>query len=472
MFAMKPIYFFSFLCWMSIGLGLGHAQTDKPRPKESDILLEQLFIEANREKILGNIDEAVKLYLEVIQKDNNNSAANYEAARLYKRQEEYTKAGECAARAVEIEPYNLLYNELYASLLEKEANYKKAAEIYTELSNHYPDNEQLYYDCAYFLSKSDKADQAIKVLNTLEKRVGVKETITMRKYKLYMATGKDKKAVQELERLVEAFPKEAEYLVRLANYHASVQAFDEAKKYYQKALDLDPHNPTANVAMVEFFLQSGDTTRYLNALLNTFDDSNQEVETKISILQPLVTNVLNNKMNQHQKIILELSQKLTQYYPKNATAHFLQGELLFHQKEYTLAVKNYTIAINTLKSNLLLWQHLLESLLQSNNQQSFQQKSGEMMDLYPSQASSFHYYGISMFQQKKYAEAEKELKQALELGGEENFQTLERYGDALFKLGKEKDAVAYWQKALDKITDKSINTEFLRKKISTKQLYE
>ena len=42
-------------------------------------------------------------------------------------------------------------------------------------------------------------DQAIKVYNNLEKRTGIKETISMRKYKLYMRLGKEKKASQEIE---------------------------------------------------------------------------------------------------------------------------------------------------------------------------------------------------------------------------------------------------------------------------------
>lgn len=471
MSAIMKIKYSLFFC-LCLNFSFINAQTDKPRPKESDILLEQLFIDANREKILGNIDEAIKLYLEVIQKDDKNAAANFEVARLYKRQDDYAKANEYAAKAVEIEPYNLLYNELYATLLEKESNYKRAVEIYTLLNNHYPDNEQLYYDLAYFLTKYDKADQAIKVYNALEKRIGIKETISMRKYKLYMATAKDKKAIQELERLSEAFPQEAEYIIRIANFYTSTQQLEEAKKYYQKALDLDPSNPTANIAMIEFFLQSGDTTRYLNALLTTFGDNNQDVETKIKVLHPLVNAVLQNKMQAHEKAILDLSQKLTQNYPQNPTAQFLQGELFFHRKDYAQAAKSYSVSLLSFKNNLQLWQHLLESLLQSNNQPEFQQKSSEMMDLYPNQISSFHYYGIALFQQQKYTQAEKELRQAIELGGEENPQTLERYGDVLFKLAKEKDAVAYWQKALDKTTDKSANTDLLRKKISNKQLYE
>ncbi|MBL4649594.1 MAG: hypothetical protein JKY03_07675 [Aureispira sp.] len=146
---------------LSINVGVFAQVPQKKRPEENDVLLEKLFIEANKEKILGNVDEAIIRYLEVLQKDNENSAANYELARLYKKEESYEKAINRAEKAVELEEYNLLYNELYSGLLEKDGNFKKAAELYANLTDKYPEKQQLYFDWAYFLSKSGKSDQAI-----------------------------------------------------------------------------------------------------------------------------------------------------------------------------------------------------------------------------------------------------------------------------------------------------------------------
>ncbi len=84
MYSLSPKFCFFIILIFSIQLGVSAQSSKKVRPKESDVLLEKLFIEANREKILGNTDEAIQRYLEVLQKDNNNAAANYELARLYK----------------------------------------------------------------------------------------------------------------------------------------------------------------------------------------------------------------------------------------------------------------------------------------------------------------------------------------------------------------------------------------------------
>ena len=415
MFLISPKYWTLLLLLISTNTGVWAQLEKKVRPKESDVLLEKLFIEANREKILGNIDEAIHTYMEVLQKDNMNAAANYELARLYKRQEQFDKAIIRAEQAVEIEPDNLTYNNLYASLLEKEANYKKAAELYAGLVNKYPNNKQLYFDWAYFLSKNGKPDQAIKVYSNLEKRIGVKETISMRKYKLYMKMGKSKKASQEIEKLIETYPQEAEYIIRLANFYASSQDLEKAKALYQKALDIEPNNPTANMAMVEFFLQSGDTTRYLNALMNTFENPQQSLGSKIKTLNRLSQALKAGQLQAHKEAILELSLRLTQTHPTNAHANVLRGDLLFQQQQYNAALKCYTIASKSMTNNLKLWQNLLECLHITDHQEELQKQSKEMIAIYPSQASSFYYHGIALFQQKDYKKATKEFQQAIEI---------------------------------------------------------
>lgn len=560
----------------SINVGVFAQPPQKLRPKESDVLLEKLFIEANREKILGNIDEAITRYLEVLQKDNNNAAANYELARLYKQEEVYDKAISRAEKAVALEENNLLFNELYSSLLEKEGSFRKAAELYANLTNKYPKNEQLYFDWAYFLSKSGKIDQAIKVYNNLEKRTGIKETISMRKYKLYMRLGKEKKASQEIERLIEAYPNEAEYIIRLANFHASIKDLDKAKALYKKALDIDPTNPTANMAMVEFFLQSGDTTRYLNALINTFENPHQILGAKLKTIKSLSNRLKGGTMSlTYLDQVTTISKKLTETHPGDPEVHLIFANLLYQQKKYTQAISNYNIAIKDIKNDLSLWQNLLESLHLTNKNKVLKQRSDEFVELYPSQASSYYYLGIVKYQEKayekaikelnqsieiavtdmvlqgkalcylaksyeglgnvekadrtyneailmqpndpeiihayalslikkettlskaqelikgllekypnnskyvtsngfilykqsKYTLAEQEINKALSLGGDEQPETLERYGDILFKLGKEDKAVTYWQKALEKGSSSSL----LQRKISTKQLYE
>jgi len=409
-FLSKYTYLF-FLLLLATSLG---AQEDN-RPSEKEILLEKLFIEATKEKLLNNNEEAIRKYLEVLQEDITNATANYELSRLYEKQKNLEKAVLRAEKSTELEADNLLFNKQYAHVLELTGNYKKAAELYAQLTKTYPDKQYLYYEWAFYLTKDNKADQAIKVFNALEKRNGIEEATSMRKYKLYRQIGKDKKAKKELEKLIKAYPKVAEYQLRMANYYAANQEFGKAQDWYMRTLKIDPNNPTANVAMVEYFLQNGDTAKYLKALSPIFEDPNQSIDAKVSTLQPLVAGYLEGRFDKYIKAIYELSSQLVQTHPTNAQANLIWGELLFKKKQYQKATKYYLNSIKNNKNNVDLWQRLLECLLQSNDKQKLMDYSTEMLELYPSHAEAYFYNGIAQIEYQHYQKAEVQFLHAAEI---------------------------------------------------------
>ena len=59
---------------------------------EEEVNTQKIFIDANKEKILGNYENAVYLFKEVIKRDEKNDAALYELARIYSVQEKNEKS--------------------------------------------------------------------------------------------------------------------------------------------------------------------------------------------------------------------------------------------------------------------------------------------------------------------------------------------------------------------------------------------
>src|SRR5690349_15500756 len=73
------------------------ASTSRPASKNSlsdaqraDVTY--LYFNANKEKILGNLNNAADLFAEVIRKDGSNHAAMYELANIYAQQKKYSDA--------------------------------------------------------------------------------------------------------------------------------------------------------------------------------------------------------------------------------------------------------------------------------------------------------------------------------------------------------------------------------------------
>src|SRR5436305_12760209 len=68
-----------------------------------------LFYNANKEKILGNLNNAAELFSEVIRKDPVNHAAMYELANIYSEQKKYSDALFFIRSAYKMDPKNIWY---------------------------------------------------------------------------------------------------------------------------------------------------------------------------------------------------------------------------------------------------------------------------------------------------------------------------------------------------------------------------
>lgn len=94
--------------------------------------------------------------------------------------------------------------------------------------------------------------------------------------------------------------------------------------------------------------------------------------------------------------------------------------------------------------------------------------SAKSNNLQSGQPSFLDTYGWILYKQAKYAEAKEWLKKAIDSGGNSNSTILEHYGDALYKLDEKENALMYWKKA----EENGGKSEFLKKKIADKKLYE
>ncbi len=451
----------SLLC---MGNTLLLAQQPDNRPEESDILIEQLFIEATKEKILQNYDEAIVKYLEVLQQDPNSAVSCYELARLYDQQKELDKAILKAEQATTLEPSNTLYAEQYATILEQAGNFKKIADLYENLVKKYPQQSIFYEKWAYYLIKDQKPDQAIKVYNSLEKQTGIQELNSMRKYQLYMELNKDKKAKQELDNLYQSNSSNPAYRLHIASFYVATKDYKQANEWYKKTLEVAPDNPTANAALVEYFLQSGDTLRYLEALAPIFADHTQDFDAKIKTLEPLSQGLLQGNYRQFESQIYQLGTNMIAAHPQDPKANLIQAELLYYSKKYDEALPYYQAAIEVEKNDRMLWQRFLATLYQQNSFADLGTYGNEMLELFPSQPEGYYYAGIAQLQQQKYKEAVENLEYAADIAvtnPELQAKAMAYLGQA-YVYDKSYEAA---QKTLDKVVSKAPNN------LLVKQLY-
>jgi tetratricopeptide (TPR) repeat protein len=572
----QPIYTLSIYTILLVAISASSVLGQKDRISESEVNIQKIFIEANKEKLLGNDEDAIILFAEVIRKQPTNGAAAYELAKLYNKTGDKSKAISYAQKAVENEPNNIWFITYYAEMLSEKGDHDAAATLYQNLTVQFPTQYDYYFEWAYMLIKAAKMDEAIEVYDELENKTGVNEKTTKRKYSLYLAIGKNKKAEAELQKLINAFPSEVSYYQLLAEYYDQQGEKEKAKAIYQKMLIINPDDAVANLALAETFKDSGNEEKYLTSMQELFKNPEVNIDMKISELAPYIKKMpfYKNKTVVRSKI-LELGEILTVTHSKDAKAFSVYGDLLYHAEENTKALEAYKNTLKLDQNVFMVWEQVMYIQADMNDANGLIKSTEEAMDLFPNQAlvyymsgrayaikknhaasvdaleqalmmsrrdnamrskvyvqlgAEYHYlkeyaksnqafedalainsrdaealnsysfflcernenldkarqmsssanqlvenkpkfldtYGWILYKSEDYEAAERWLKKAIDFGGTDNPTILEHYGDVLFQLGKESEAVQYWQKAQTLGSDSTL----LDKKIQDRKLYK
>lgn len=388
---------------------------DAPRPTEKEVMLEKTYIEATREKLLGNYDAALGLYQEVLQKDNENAAASYEMARIYELKKNLDEALPRAERAYFLDKNNLYYAQYFGGLLDKKGDYRRAAELYEKLSQTQPIKEEFFISWAYYLIKMEKQDQAIKVYNQLENQTQVSVENSSRKYKLYLSINKLKPAEKELTQLTKALPDDVQGWLLLARHYKNTKQQANADAAYKKILALQPMNSEANIELANTILASGDELAYLRALAAIFDSPDHAADDKNKLLQPIIDKVLANPVRpnaDYLTALLGLSEKNALLSPDSYNAHYMKASLLEYNGEAEAAFAAYLSALNLYKNSLPLWERSLNMALLLDDRAVLAARAAEFVELFPNNPQPYFFQAAALAKNKDYKAAINSLQQA------------------------------------------------------------
>jgi tetratricopeptide (TPR) repeat protein len=407
------------------------------RVSEREVELETRFIDANRERILGNYDKAIPIYEEILKRDEDNHAAAYELARVYDAMETYDKAIRYAKQAIEGDPANNWYQQFLADVYQKVGRNEEAAEIYEELVKRMPDNEDFYFKWAYYLVRANEIDQAVKVYDRLESQIGFSEELIRRKHSLYLGIGDTRKAGKELERLTEAFPGNPEYQHLLAAFYEEVGEQKKAEEVYRHILEIDPNNAKARLALAGKPEKASDEIQYLHSLRPIFEKEEVDLDLKIKQLMPVIQKVAATGDQRLGETALELTGILERLHSDEAKVYAASGDLLYHLGRRSEAIGKYEKTLQLDDTVFLVWEQLLYALYEEGNYETLRERAEEAMDFFPNQAVAYYLYGVASSELGEQEDARSALEQALLMAGSDprmTFQVQARLGEVYADL--------------------------------------
>lgn len=425
-------------------------------PDKEQIHFKFLFMNASKERILGNYELAANLFLQCTQIAGAEPAPYYELANIFELAKEPGLFLINAKKAAELDGENYWYRILYAHALQGAGENKKAIEQYRILLKKNPENIDILFDIATIQFYSGEYNEAIKTLNLVEKDAGINEEISFQKQRMYIKLGDIDKAANEVQQLINAYPDDMRYRVKLADLYSANDMDDKAFEIYQSILAVDPMNPYANLSLHDYYKNKGDKEKAFDAVKKAFASQELDIDTKMQILLSYYSATESD--NTLKKEAFELNKILIKTHPKDAKSYTIYADFLYRDKKLEGAKENYLKAIEYDNSKFAIWSQLIfiESELRDNK--AIIRDSEKAMELFPNQPIFYYFNGATHLQEKnfKQAAASLEIGKAFVLDNPPlKAQFLSSLGDAYNSLKEYEKSDNAYEEAL-KIEPKNI----------------
>lgn len=361
------------------------------------------YYEAANLKNAGKYDAAYDLFSYCLSLDTASSPVLYELAMFQLQRNRPEKAVEMLKSAVAHSDDNFTYRMTLAGLYRNLGMYGEASDSYEELVKRYPDKSELNYYLADALTQEGEIGAAIDAYNVLESTIGMNETLSLQKFKLYQTLKQPDKAFEEIEKLANKYPMNARYRLLMGDLHLENEETEKALACYQKAHEIDPDDPRYIVSMANYYDQTGDKEAAEQEIRDALVNEKLDVETKVGILSRYV-----QRLQQTQQGIENansLFQTLLDQHPEDTELKLMYGSLLMAQQKEEEAKFQFQLVTEMEPSNEGAWQQLLNISLKGEDIPEVIRICTRCKELFPEAPEYYFYLGIGYYMQEKYQES-------------------------------------------------------------------
>lgn len=443
--------------WLLLPAGLWAADVKTPvqaslnqLSPEQQRKFDYFYYEAANLKNAGKYDAAYDLFSYCLSLDTASSPVLYELAMFQLQRNRPEKAVEMLKSAVAHSDDNFTYRMTLAGLYRNLGMYGEASDSYEELVKRYPDKSELNYYLADALTQEGEIGAAIDAYNVLESTMGMNETLSLQKFKLYQTLKQPDKAFEEIEKLANKYPMNARYRLLMGDLHLENNEADKALACYQKAHEIDPDDPRYIVSMANYYDQTGNKEAAEQEIRDALVNEKLDVETKVGILSRYIQRLQQTQQDFDKAN--SLFQTLLDQHPEDTELKLMYGSLLMAQKKEDEAKFQFQLVTEMDPSNEAAWQQLLNMALKREDIPEVIRICTKCKEVFPESPEYYFYLGIGYYMQEKYQESLDTYYAGLKIIPEENGVVKSNFygqiGDLYYQMKKMDEAYKAYDEAL------------------------
>jgi tetratricopeptide (TPR) repeat protein len=420
---------------------------------------EFFFIEGEKYFVLEDYTKSLVYFQRVVELNPDNGTVHYKIAEILSKgakEEDLQKAAISIDNALKFEKKNKYFYILASSIYAGLNNFGKAEQALETMIREIKGTDDYLYELAALYQYDKKPDEAIKVYNRAESILGINEVSSLQKQRLYLEKGKLNEAIQEGEKLIDAFPEEERFIMGFAETLSQYKQTPKAIDYIEKYLNENPEKGNARMLLAGLYRDNGEEEKSRSLMESVFTDPSVDVTSKAIIVGTYNAYLSQNRSKNISDPNLEsftvsLWEKLVTLYPFDSNVHMVGGDLFMTLKKEARAQQEYLKAIETGATSFETWQNLLFLDSQLNQFDSLIVHAERGLELFPNHGMLYYFNGYGQFRKKNYREAVSALEQAKKLSASNDSFVAEING----MLGDAYNGLKEYQKS-DKAYDEAL----------------
>lgn len=418
----------------------------------------ELFLEAVRQKEAERVDAQYELLDAALRLNPRAPEALYEMAMLKLSYSAYSDSVSRAQgdsllwEAVRLAPGNLYYKESLATHLANNAKFRDAILLYEEIADA-KNTEETLTTLVWLYEQSGDYPGAIRAIERLERLSGRSEALSMEKFQTYLAMRDDEHAYQAIEDLCAEYPLDLRYRVLLGDLYDQHGYHERALDTYRDVLATEPDNSYAQLSLLAYYKAAGADSLYLALLDDVVLNPRTQSAARIEAMKSFALDNLNRGGDGEEVSALfrkalarpqETSEMATLYASYLVTTEAPQDSVVSAlQRILSIEPDNSTARLQ--------W---LQIALQRDDMREAAQicKDGVLYD--PSEITYYYYEGSALYRLGRDGEAVATLQRGAGRIDDDtdprlSSDLLAQLGDVLHDQGRDEEAYAAYDRALE-----------------------
>jgi tetratricopeptide (TPR) repeat protein len=418
--------------------------------KEYDIAaFNYLYVEGVRQKLLGNLGDALQYFEQCLLLNPESDASYYQMAQIVLNNGDLLTGKQYVKKANEIQPGNLWYNMLLASIYHQQNNIDSAIICYERAVKAYPEKADLQISLARLYTQNRNFEGARQILNKFDEKYGVNDNTTLTLIENLLGEGKHDAALEKVMLLLAQNPDNIVYNGYLAEIYRKQGNSEKAHNVYNELISRNPDNPGIQLSLCDFLISEKNYEGLFDLLNIVVVNNKISREEKISLIANLIENedIIKDYGRQMEMGILALETN----FKNDDIVMLLRPEFLKNSNRNFESASRLEEIIKISPDNYFAWEKLLLIYYDLKDFSKLEERAEECATKFNRSIVAKMLYATGAMENENFAIALEELRKADILAGENRelkLQVLALRADIYYRMKNYTDAFKAFDEAL------------------------